>query len=28
MESGLINLQGPAQQLLHDPQVQAAYLGQ
>ena len=28
MESGLITLQGPAQQLLHDPQVQAAYLGQ
>ena len=27
MESGLITLQGPAQQLLHDPQVQAAYLG-
>ena len=28
MESGLITLQGPAQQLLHDTQVQAAYLGQ
>ena len=28
MESGLITLQGPAQQLLHDPQVQGAYLGQ
>jgi branched-chain amino acid transport system ATP-binding protein len=28
MESGLISLQGPAQQLFHDPQVQAAYLGQ
>jgi len=28
VESGLITLQGPAQQLLHDPQVQAAYLGQ
>ncbi len=27
MESGLITLQGPASQLLHDPQVQAAYLG-
>ena len=27
MESGLITLQGPAQKLLHDPQVQAAYLG-
>ena len=27
MESGLITLQGPAQQLLHDQQVQAAYLG-
>lgn len=27
MESGLITLQGSAQQLLHDPQVQAAYLG-
>ena len=27
MESGLITLQGPAQELLHDPQVQAAYLG-
>ncbi len=28
MESGLITLSGPAQQLLHDPAVRAAYLGE
>lgn len=28
MESGLITLNGPAQQLLHDPAVRAAYLGE
>ena len=28
MESGLITLTGPAQQLLHDPAVRAAYLGE
>jgi branched-chain amino acid transport system ATP-binding protein len=28
MESGLITLDGPAQQLLHDPAVRAAYLGE
>ena len=28
MESGLITLHGPAQQLLHDPAVRAAYLGE
>ena len=28
MESGLITLQGPAQQLLHDPKVREAYLGE
>ena len=27
MESGLITSSGPAQQMLHDPQVRAAYLG-
>jgi branched-chain amino acid transport system ATP-binding protein len=27
MESGVITLSGPAQDLLHDPQVRAAYLG-
>lgn len=28
MESGLITLDGPAEQLLHDPAVRAAYLGE
>jgi branched-chain amino acid transport system ATP-binding protein len=28
MESGLITLSGPADQLLHDPKVRAAYLGE
>ena len=28
MESGLITLSGPAQDLLHDPKVKAAYLGE
>ncbi len=28
MESGLVTLNGPAQQLLHDPAVRAAYLGE
>ncbi len=28
MESGLITLSGPAQELLHDPAVRAAYLGE
>jgi len=28
MESGLITLSGPAQTLLHDPAVRAAYLGE
>jgi branched-chain amino acid transport system ATP-binding protein len=28
MESGLITLSGPAQDLLHDPKVRAAYLGE
>ena len=28
MESGLITLSGPAQDLLHDPAVRAAYLGE
>ncbi|MFN4360254.1 MAG: ABC transporter ATP-binding protein [Hylemonella sp.] len=28
MESGMITLDGPAQQLLHDPAVRAAYLGE
>jgi branched-chain amino acid transport system ATP-binding protein len=28
MESGLITLQGPARQMLDDPKVRAAYLGE
>jgi branched-chain amino acid transport system ATP-binding protein len=28
MESGLITISGDAQMLLHDPKVQAAYLGE
>ena len=28
MESGLVTLSGPAQELLHDPKVRAAYLGE
>jgi branched-chain amino acid transport system ATP-binding protein len=28
MESGLMTLSGPAQELLHDPKVRAAYLGE
>jgi branched-chain amino acid transport system ATP-binding protein len=28
MESGLITMQGEAAELLHDPKVQAAYLGE
>jgi branched-chain amino acid transport system ATP-binding protein len=28
MESGMITMSGPAQDLLHDPRVQAAYLGE
>jgi branched-chain amino acid transport system ATP-binding protein len=28
MESGEITLQGPARELLHDPKVRAAYLGE
>jgi branched-chain amino acid transport system ATP-binding protein len=28
MESGLVTLQGDAQEMLHDPKVRAAYLGE
>jgi branched-chain amino acid transport system ATP-binding protein len=28
MESGVITLSGPADDLLHDPKVRAAYLGE
>ncbi|HEY4665222.1 MAG TPA: ABC transporter ATP-binding protein, partial [Comamonas sp.] len=28
LESGELTLQGPAQDLLHDPKVRAAYLGE